>query len=201
MTGTDAGTVKSKATTQEQILDLAQQYIQQRGYNGFSFRDLANGIGVKSSSIHYHFASKAQLAIAVTSRYRRNFTAATVQLEAKNPTATDVLIAYAQIFISTLEDDRKACLCAMLASDFDSIDGAVTDEVKAFFAEQYKWLAGIVAGGIAHGTIRANVVPDEFAVLYFSALEGAMMLAKANDNAAQIELVANQMISMVQPNQ
>lgn len=188
----------SKATTHDQILDLAQQYIQQRGYNGFSFRDLANGIGVKSSSIHYYYASKTDLVVAVTSRYRKGFSAATDQLKADNLAAADMLKAYAQIFKSTLEDEKRVCLCAMLASDFDSVEAAVTDEVKAFFAEQYKWLANIIANGISHGTIRGDIVPEEFAILYFSALEGAMVLAKANDNPADIELVANQMIAMSQ---
>lgn len=190
----------SKATTQDHILDLAQQYIQQRGYNGFSFRDLANGVGVKSSSIHYYYPSKTELVVAVTGRYRKGFSAAADQLKANNLGAPDVLKAYAQIFKSTLEDDRRVCLCAMLASDFDSVEPAVTNEVKAFFADQYRWLASIIVSGISHGTIRNDIVPDEFAVLYFSALEGAMMLAKAYDNPADIELVANQMITMTQHN-
>ncbi|MEP0393343.1 MAG: TetR/AcrR family transcriptional regulator [Erythrobacter sp.] len=185
------------ATTQERILDLAQQFIQERGYNGFSFRDLANGVGVKSSSIHYYHASKTHLALAVTSRYRKNFAAATAQLRKEIPAAPDLLKAYAQIFKSTFEDGKKVCLCAMLASDRDSIEEAVTDQVRAFFADQYGWLSSVVTDGISQGTVRDNVRPDDFAVLFFSALEGAMMVANANDRSADIDLVADQMIGLV----
>ena len=188
------------ATTHERILDLAQQFIQERGYNGFSFRDLANGVGVKSASIHYYYASKTQLALAVTSRYRKNFNAATAQLLEDIPAAADLLKAYAQIFKSTLEDGRKVCLCAMLASDRGSVEDAVTDEVREFFADQYGWLAKVIAKGISQGTFRENVCPNDFAVLFFSALEGAMMVANANESSADIELVANQMIELAQRN-
>ena len=185
------------ATTHEQILDLAQRFIQERGYNGFSFRDLANGVGVKSSSIHYYYASKTHLALAVTSRYRKYFTAATAQLRKEILAAPDLLRAYAQIFKSTLEDGKKVCLCAMLASDRDSVEDSVTDQVREFFADQHRWLSSVVTDGISQGTIRGDVCPDNFAVLFFSALEGAMMVANANDNSADIELVANQMIGLV----
>ena len=185
------------ATTQERILDLAQQFIQERGYNGFSFRDLANGVGVKSSSIHYYYASKTHLALAVTGRYRKNFAAATAQLRKEIPNAPDLLKAYAQIFKSTLEDGKKVCLCAMLASDRDSVEDAVTDQVRAFFADQYEWLSSVVTDGTSQGTIRDDIRPDDFAVLFFSALEGAMMVANAKDSSADIDLVADQMIGLV----
>ena len=186
------------ANTQERILDLAQQYIQERGYNGFSFRDLASCVGVKSSSIHYYYANKTHLALAVTSRYRKNFAAATAQLREEIPSAPDLLKAYAKIFKSTLEDGKKVCLCVMLASDRDSVEDSVTDQVRAFFADQYRWLSGVITNGISQGTIRDNIRPDDFAVLFFSALEGAMMVANAKGNSADIELVANQMIELVQ---
>jgi len=43
------------ADTEAKILDLAETLIRQNGYNGFSFRDIASGVGVKSSSVHYYF--------------------------------------------------------------------------------------------------------------------------------------------------
>src|SRR5690606_22091844 len=42
------------ATTREQLVCHAQALIRQRGYNGFSYRDLAEHVGVKTASIHYY---------------------------------------------------------------------------------------------------------------------------------------------------
>lgn len=38
------------------------------GYGGFSFRDLAAEIGIKSASVHNHFPTKAAMAAAVARR-------------------------------------------------------------------------------------------------------------------------------------
>lgn len=38
--------------TAERLMDLAEARIRQAGYRGFSFRDLAAEIGIKSASVH-----------------------------------------------------------------------------------------------------------------------------------------------------
>ncbi len=39
----------------ERLMDLAEAHIRDRGYGGFSFRDLAAEVGIKSASVHHHF--------------------------------------------------------------------------------------------------------------------------------------------------
>jgi hypothetical protein len=41
--------------TAERLMDLAEAHIRSAGYAGFSFRDLAAEIGIKSASVHHHF--------------------------------------------------------------------------------------------------------------------------------------------------
>ena len=53
----------------EQLLDSAESLIQTRGYNDFSFRDLAESVGISSASVHHHYRTKEALGVAVTSRY------------------------------------------------------------------------------------------------------------------------------------
>jgi len=49
----------------EEILDLAETLIQTRGYSAFSYQDIADSLGIRKASIHYHFPSKTDLGIAV----------------------------------------------------------------------------------------------------------------------------------------
>jgi hypothetical protein len=46
-------------------MDLAEAHICKAGYGGFSFRDLATEIGIKSASVHHHFPTKASMAAAM----------------------------------------------------------------------------------------------------------------------------------------
>jgi AcrR family transcriptional regulator len=52
-------------TTRRAILDAAKRVLRERGYSGFSTRDVALAAGVPLSQIHYHFASKQGLVAAM----------------------------------------------------------------------------------------------------------------------------------------
>ncbi|MFL6897065.1 TetR/AcrR family transcriptional regulator [Enterobacter roggenkampii] len=45
-------------------LILTDTLIQQNGYQGFSYADLADGLGIRKASIHYHFQTKTDLGLA-----------------------------------------------------------------------------------------------------------------------------------------
>ena len=56
--------------TAERLMDLAEAHIRDRGYAGFSFRDLAAEVGIKSASVHHHFPTKAKMAAVVANATR-----------------------------------------------------------------------------------------------------------------------------------
>ena len=58
-----------EAPAREQILDAAEKRARMAGYHGFSFRDVAEDVGIKSSSVHYHFPTKGDLCEALARRY------------------------------------------------------------------------------------------------------------------------------------
>ena len=57
-----------KPDTAEQILDTMQDLIQVRGFNAVSYQDIADRIGIRKASIHYHFPTKFALGAAVIER-------------------------------------------------------------------------------------------------------------------------------------
>ena len=73
-----------KSNNAGKLMDAAERHIRQSGYNAFSFRELAKEVGIKSSSVHYYFPTKADLAAAVARRYTDRFVAV---LQEKSPSA------------------------------------------------------------------------------------------------------------------
>ena len=71
---------RQRSETAEQILDLAETLIQTRGYSAFSYQDIADALGIRKASIHYHFPSKADLGVAVINRYIDRFDAALTEV-------------------------------------------------------------------------------------------------------------------------
>ena len=94
--------------TAERLMDLAEAHIRSAGYAGFSFRDLAAEIGIKSASVHHHFPTKASMAAAVARRYADRFFAAVARRP--HETADDAVAAYRSTFKAVLDRDGLMCL-------------------------------------------------------------------------------------------
>src|SRR5215813_13605173 len=62
-----------RTNTRLAILKRAERYLQSSGYASFSFRRIAEDLGIKSASVHYHFASKEDLGVELLQSYRQRF--------------------------------------------------------------------------------------------------------------------------------
>lgn len=160
----------------EEILTVAQDLIQTRGYNGFSYRDIAAAIGIKSASIHYHFPTKGDLGRAVAARYCDRFDQALLSLATDS--AHGQLEGYAALFRDTLVERERLCLCGMLAGEVETVPAAVKVEVARFFEAQHCWLARAIQQGIDSGEISASLDARTWATTCLATLEGAMFVAQ-----------------------
>lgn len=160
-----------------QILDLAQSLVQSRGYNAMSYRDLADAIGVKTSSIHYYFPSKEDLGIALLQRYRLGLSGLLASINADVHEPRLKLEKYVEIFVETVRSG-KICLGGMFASDSNSLPESIQEEVRKFYTENEAWLAEVLKYGRDRGKFNFPGSPKAKAEAIFSALEGVMITAR-----------------------
>jgi TetR/AcrR family transcriptional regulator, transcriptional repressor for nem operon len=161
------------------VLDVAEGLVQQHGYNGFSYDDIASVIGIKKPSIHHHFATKAELVATVAQRYTDRFGAELKRIDEMAMGAVDKLRAYAALFARTYARDRRLCVCGMLGAEGDALPEAAASEVTRFFTENIDWLAAVLSKGQRAGQIRRSGKPRAQAELVLSCLEGAMVIGRA----------------------
>ena len=114
---------RNAAETEGKILDLAESLIRKNGYNGVSFRDLASGVGVKSSSVHYYFPTKEDLGAKVARRYTDRFLNALGDPEDGPATASEIMKKLQDLFVSALGSDGQMCLCGILAAESAGREG------------------------------------------------------------------------------
>ena len=164
--------------TAERLMDLAQAHIRHRGYGGFSFRELAAEIGIKSASVHHHFPTKAMMAAAVARRYGDRFFAAVAR--APRETAEDAIAAYRSAFKAALDRDGLMCLFGVLGAEAGGLSPEVGDEILFFFRRCIEDLTQRIGG--ADGEARAFQV--------IATLEGGMMLARAYQATAAFDRAA-----------
>jgi len=158
------------SSTPEKLMDLAEAHIRQGGYAGFSFRDLAAALGIKSASVHHHFPTKPQLAAAVARRYCEQFLDAVAPRLSDN--ADDAIAIYRSAFRAALEEDGKMCLFGVLGAEKGSLPAEVVDEIYAFFRACIDDLSTRIGGPAAQA--------QAFEVM--ATLEGGMILARAYDS-------------------
>lgn len=87
---------------------------QTRGFNGFSYADIAAELGITKASLHYHFATKADLGRTLIERYSVTFAEALSQIESSGLDARGQLQRYVQLYADVLSSGR-ICLCGMSA--------------------------------------------------------------------------------------
>lgn len=130
------------STTSDHILASTRNLLISGGYNGFSYADISEIVGIRKASIHHHFPSKVDLVRELVKRYREDGQTSVAVLEQKVPNALDILTAYANHWAACIEDaSRPYCVCAMLASELPSLPTEVATEVTNFFASSPRgWL-------------------------------------------------------------
>lgn len=171
----------ARSGTPDRILDIAEQIVQTRGFNGFSYADIAAEIGITKASLHYHFPTKAKLGERLVERYEQRFLEALRDIDRDCARASDKLKAYASIYADVLRNDRM-CLCGMLAADQATLPEIMQERVRSFFLANETWLRAVLSEGQAAKDLVLSASPDECARFVIGALEGAMLIAHARAN-------------------
>lgn len=184
--------------TKDLLLDAAEELCQKRGYNGFSFRDLASMTGIKSASVHYHFPTKGDLGVAMMQRYTKNFTAELSCLS-ESPTEEAKLRGLSDLLKEILLNDQRMCLCGMLATDFETLPSIVRTEVKMFLTAAQNWIAERLAAGKRTGEFNFTGSPEVLAVTFFGSLQGMMLCARTDGNSSMFSKGVKQLISLLKP--
>ncbi|WP_317056156.1 TetR/AcrR family transcriptional regulator [Roseovarius rhodophyticola] len=153
--------------TRDQILDLAERAIRLRGYHAVSFRDIADELGIKSASIHYHFRHKEDLGVAMVERYAKR-----VHTYVGDAGILDWPAAVGQfgaVYKRALHDEDLQCLCGMLAAESAGLPDPVAAKVAEFFKTNLAWLKASMPEGVENQTLLAQRVQAE--------IQGAMTLS------------------------
>ncbi|MFT5583700.1 MAG: TetR/AcrR family transcriptional repressor of nem operon [Cognaticolwellia sp.] len=160
-----------------ELLDLAQTMIQERGFNAFSFKDLANRVGIKTASVHYHFPSKGELGLQVMERYLGQLDL-TLQIWAALPNETARLRAFVSSYRET-EVKGAICLCGSMASDIQTLDAPMQTPISAYLKRSEAWVTECVQGGLDSGEFHSMLPAQTLAMSLLPSLQGALILSRA----------------------
>lgn len=183
-----------KRDMRTRLLDVAQELVQVRGFNGFSFHDLAARVRLSAPSVHHHFPSKADLGRELMARYRRGFGARLADIDSRVRDPRGRLARFVGLFRETFRLGNRLCLCGMLATEYATLPRPVRAEVNAFYRDSEAWLGRVFAEGRTEGRLVFAGSPASAARAFFGALEGAMIAARAFKDEKRLTSAGNWLI-------
>jgi TetR/AcrR family transcriptional regulator, transcriptional repressor for nem operon len=180
--------------TSTRILDIAERLVQTHGFNGFSYANIASELKISKASLHYHFATKAELGDALIRRYVARFGDALVAIDERDGDAPTRLEAYANIYADVLRDGRM-CLCGMLAAEYETLPTPMRDALIGYFDDSEAWLTQVLERGQQEGTLQLRGSATDIAQTIVSSLEGALLIARPYGDVARFEAAASRLLT------
>ncbi len=170
---------------------MAEALIQSRGYNGFSYQDIADALDIRKASIHYHFAGKAELGHAVMQRYRERMEQAIATAGAELPAdvpgnARKLLELYFSPYLQFAATPEKICLCGALAGEYPALPSDMQAEVRKFIDDHQAWLRGLAVAGTSSGDFAPSGTAEDLGRAIFNALQGGLMMTRATGDDRQL---------------
>ncbi|HND47549.1 MAG TPA: TetR/AcrR family transcriptional regulator [Anaerolineales bacterium] len=161
------------------ILNLGETLLQDKGFNGFSYANIAAELGVKNAAIHYHYPTKEDLGIAVMQRYRERFKLWINNARVKDLTPEGKLDWFLSIYTNMRADQGKICLVGSMEAEFNSIPEGLQSEVQGLHKELLIWLQSTLAEGRDADAFAFKGEPADKAAMLLSTLQGALQMARA----------------------
>ena len=165
----------SKPATRQEIIGLADQFIRLKGFNAFSYGDIAGIMDVRNAAIHYHFPSKADLGISVIDEELKRV--ANGREEWAWLPGDEQIKRIMQAFF---DRSRKGmiCLTGSLTTDYETFAPEMQQKVVELCDHMVGWLAYSLEKGREERTLHFHGRARDRALLVFSSILSSLLLCR-----------------------
>jgi TetR/AcrR family transcriptional regulator, transcriptional repressor for nem operon len=175
----------------DEILQVAINLLQTKGFESFSYQDLAAALGITKASIHHHFPRKEDLGVALCqlikdwherrfSEARRNF-----------PDPWQRLDSYLQSSLAYARGDNKICPLSSLQADINVLPSSMCDAIAQLDEHEIQFIAELLEQGRTVGAMAFKGEARHQALLLILACKGALQYSRIH-GLALFDQVMNQ---------
>jgi TetR/AcrR family transcriptional regulator, transcriptional repressor for nem operon len=169
--------------TKKKILDLAENLLQSKGYNGFSYKNISVALGIKNAAVHYHFPTKKNLGIAVIQRARQQFKMWIHYISDQKAPFEEVLEQLFNAYVQFMKSGNIICLGGSLETDFHTLPMEMQQETRFYVSEMIQWLTELFSEGRKQGIFTFSGRSENKAMQVLSCLQGAIQMVRAYDES------------------
>ncbi len=164
----------------DQILEIATELVQTRGYSAFSYQDLSDRLGIAKASIHHHFPSKEDLGKAVAEKYNADVRAALAEAKRKSDDPWVQLEGYVQFVLEIIKTQNRICAAGSVQSEINVVPEAMGQSMCSLVQYVIGWISDVIKRGRDLGVMDFPGTPANEAAMIFSAAQGAMQYGRAH---------------------
>ena len=178
--------------TKTRALDLARHYLQTLGFNGFSFQTVADALGIRKASLHYYFASKEDLALALLDGYISEYETWIIKV-AELPAPKKLELMF-KIFYKMSQDRHQICPAGALCADYSSLSAQAKRKLLDFHNTQRNWLIQTLKEGVKDKTLRADVNPPLVADQFMTCIQGGVQIARMRGESESFKTLTKSLV-------
>ena len=165
--------------TREEILKVASALLQTRGFSAFSYAHIADTLEVKPAAIHYHFATKTDLGLALIERFRARYRRWIDEAQEQGFSPTQKLDGYVRIAARFAQDGAgNVCPMGALEAELGAIAPEMQRAVSVMAEEIYAWLADVLDEGRRDGAFAFEGSAYDMATFIAAALQGGLQVGR-----------------------
>lgn len=183
------------SNNKQRLETLATEVVQRNGLSNLSFRTLGDAAGIKSSSVHYHFPEKSDLAQRLIERYAQQFFSQLHEISESRGGLKGKLSAFIALFEDVQTNDRL-CLCGMMAAEVEQLNEENRKLLKQYFIDTEQWLLNLFE--LHRADLRGQLPSSQLAKALLAALEGALLVDRVAGNGQRLAAQKKLFLSLIQ---
>ena len=161
--------------TREHIVRLADALIRQRGFNAFSYADIAAVLDIRNAAIHYYFPTKSLLGKAVIDEELRRLEN---YRQSHSTTGGDRQLQRLVTVFYHNSQRNAVCLMGALTPEFATFDPEMQEKVRQLCHAIQDWMADCLEEARKAGCLRFSGDAKDRAALVVSTLLSSLLLSR-----------------------
>lgn len=172
--------------TRQQILELAENLIRSKGYNSFSYHDIAHSLGIKNAAIHYHFPTKEVLGLEVIRHNIQDFVL--FRQRVSDLSFQNQLDEFIAIYSNNCQQ-KKVCLVGAISVEYFGLPDNLREVMKGLTTVIHQWVTQLLGDGKEAGIFEFAQKPEQKALMIITNLAAGLQLARLIGEQAYRQIV------------
>ena len=169
--------------TKMHIIQVSTDLMLEKGWTGFSYQDIADAVGIKKASIHYHFPNKEDLGIAIVEFWRTMFNQIHAEATDKHENVYE-RFGFINAFMNEHFCDRHICPPGILDANFMNLPPSMQDATRDWHVSKLELYAAWLEEGRQQGSLIFEGDAETQAIVMMSGFQGAMQMERTMKNGS-----------------